>query len=84
VTQRLQIQFPGVRLQSADRTQLLGAPAIRLAFADVSDQPATEIVQYAGRTTAGRPFSVTTTVREPRTAPTAEQVRRFLASIAPV
>jgi hypothetical protein len=83
VTQKLQSQFPGLRLESADRTQLLGAPAIRLAFADVSDQPATEIVQYAGRTTAGRPFSVTTTVREPRTAPTTEQVRRFLDSIEP-
>jgi hypothetical protein len=83
VTQRLQSQFPGLRLESADRTQLLGAAAIRLAFADVSDQPAVEIVQYAGRTTTGRPFSVTTTVREPRTAPMPEELRRFLDSIEP-
>ena len=87
-TDKAQVEIPspmGGRVEKIHvepgQTVKVGAPLV--TFADVSDQPAVEIVQYAGRTTTGRPFSVTTTVREPRTAPTPEELRRFLDSIEP-
>jgi hypothetical protein len=83
VTERLREQYPGVELEEAARTQLADAPAFRLQFVDPDEVPPIRIQQYAGRTTTGRPLTVTITVREPRTAPTPQQLRDFITSIAP-
>jgi hypothetical protein len=83
VTEGLRAQYPGVELEEAARTQLADAPAYRLQFVDPDEVPPIRIQQYAGRTTTGRPLTVTITVREPRTAPTPQQLREFIGSIAP-
>jgi len=83
VTTRLRAEHPGVELEEAARTRLAGAPALRLRLVDPGEVPPLRIEQYAGRTTTGRPLTVTITVREPRTAPTPEELREFLASVAP-
>ena len=53
------------------------------AFRDPDPSPPTSIEQYFGRTTAGRPLTITVTVREPRTAPSDATLRRFVASVLP-
>jgi hypothetical protein len=83
VAERLREQYPGVELEEAARTQLADAPAFRLQFVDADEVPPIRIQQYAGRTTTGRPLTVTITVREPRTAPTPQQLRDFITSITP-
>jgi hypothetical protein len=83
VTERLREQYPGVELEEAARTQLADAPAFRLQLVDADEVPPIRIQQYAGRTTTGRPLTVNITVREPRTAPTPQQLRDFITSIAP-
>jgi hypothetical protein len=81
VTERLVVRFPGLRLESAERTTLADSPAYRISLSDGSTEPPTRILQVVGRTTSGRPLSVTFTVREPRTAPTDAETKEFLASI---
>lgn len=83
LTERLREQLPGVRLDEASRTRLAGAPAFRFAFHDREATPSTRIEQYVGRTTTGRPLTVTVTIREPRTAPTAAELRDFVLSLDP-
>ena len=77
----LRPQFPGVRLQTAEQTKLLGGPAFHLRLTVSDEVPAIRIEQYVGTTTSGRTLTVTVTVREPRTAPGASQIREFLSSI---
>jgi hypothetical protein len=81
VTTRLVERFPDIRLESADRTRLADAAAYRIELADGTSDPPTRIVQVVGRTTSGRPLTVTMTIREPRTAPSAREFDDFLASI---
>lgn len=83
VTTRLREEYPGIELEEAARTRLADAPALRLQLVDADAVPPIRIQQYAGRTTTGRPLTVSITVREPRTAPTPQQLRDFIASIAP-
>jgi hypothetical protein len=81
VTERLRERFDGIRLEVARRTDLAGAPALYLQFSDTGTLPSTRIVQVVGQTTTGRPLTVTETIREPRTAPTDEELRDFLESL---
>jgi len=81
VTSRLRDEFPGIRLEAADNTELAGGPALRLQFADIGHTPPIELEQFLGRTTAGELLVVTITIREPRTAPTARELREFRDSI---
>jgi hypothetical protein len=83
LTEALRNQLPGVRLETAGRARLADAPGFHFAFRDPDATPATRIEQYVGRTTTGRPLTVTVTIREPRTAPTQQQVRDFVASLDP-
>jgi hypothetical protein len=80
-TEELTAEHPNFRLVSATETRLADAPAFRLEFVDSSVQPAERLVEVVGRTTNGRPLIVVMTVREPRTAPSDEELARFLASI---
>jgi hypothetical protein len=80
LTERLREDLPAVRLEEAGRAQIAGAPGLRFAFVEPGI-PETRIEQYVGRTTAGRPLTITVTVREPRTAPTAAELQQFLASV---
>jgi hypothetical protein len=79
-TEDLTAQHPNFRLVFASETRLADAPAFRLEFVDSSVLPAERLVEVAGRTASGRPLIVVMTVREPRTAPTDEELQRFLAS----
>jgi hypothetical protein len=83
LTETLRAQLPGVRLESAARSRLADAPAFRFTFRDPDATPTTRIHQYVGRTTSGRPLTVTVTVREPRTAPTPRQLNEFVGSLDP-
>jgi hypothetical protein len=83
LTETLRAQLPGVRLESAARSRLADAPAFRFTFRDPDATPPTRIDQYVGRTTSGRPLTVTVTVREPRTAPSARQLNEFVGSLDP-
>jgi hypothetical protein len=80
LTERLRGELPDIRLEEAGRAQIAGAPGLRFTFVDPTI-PQTRIEQYVGRTTAGRPLTITVTVREPRTAPNAAELDEFLASI---
>lgn len=80
LTERLREELPEVRLEEAGRAQIAGAPGLRFTFVDPT-VPETRIEQYVGRTTAGRPLTITVTVREPRTAPTAAELQEFLVSV---
>jgi catechol 2,3-dioxygenase-like lactoylglutathione lyase family enzyme len=84
LTETLREELPGVRLELAERTRLADAPAFRFAFRDPDATPPTRIEQYVGRTTSGRPLTVTVTVREPRTAPTEAELSTFVESLDPV
>ena len=81
VTPLLQEDFPFMRLAAAENTELAGGPALRLQFQDVTERPPIRLEQFLGRTTAGKLLTVTITTREPRTAPTARELREFLDSI---
>jgi hypothetical protein len=83
LTETLRQQLPGVRLDTAARTRLADAPGFRFAFRDPDATPSTRIEQYVGRTTSGRPLTVTVTIREPRTAPTELELRDFVRSLDP-
>ncbi len=83
LTETLRAQLPGVRLESAERSRIADAPAFRFTFRDPDATPPTRIDQYVGRTTSGRPLTVTVTVREPRTAPTAKELSDFVGSLDP-
>jgi hypothetical protein len=80
LTERLREELPDVRLEEAGRSQIADAPGLRFTFVDPT-VPETRIEQYVGRTTAGRPLTITVTVREPRTAPTSAELDTFLASV---
>ena len=82
VTERLVARFPDIRLESAERTTLADSPAYRIELADGTTAPPTQIVQVVGRTTSGRPLTVTLTIREPRTAPSDSVFEEFLDSIS--
>lgn len=81
LTDTLRQSLPGVRLDTAARTRVAGAPGFRFDFRDPDATPATRIQQYVGRTADGRPLTVTVTVREPRTAPPEKELRELLASL---
>jgi hypothetical protein len=83
LTETLRRKLPGVRLESAERAPLARAPGFHFAFRDPDSTPSTRIEQYVGRTTSGRPLTVTVTIREPRTAPTPKELRDFVASLNP-
>jgi hypothetical protein len=83
LTETLRSRLPGVRLEAAARARLAEAPGFHFAFRDPDSTPSTRIEQYVGRTTSGRPLTVTVTIREPRTAPTPEELRDFVASLDP-
>jgi hypothetical protein len=83
LTESLRVQLPGVRLDEATRTRLADAPGLRFVFRDPGATPPTRIEQYVGQTTSGRPLTVTVTIRETRTAPSARQLRAFVASLDP-
>ncbi len=80
LTEKLQQELPAVRLQEAGRTRIAGAAGLRFRFIDPT-VPETRIDQYVGRTTAGRPLTITVTEREPRTAPSPASVQQFLDSV---
>ena len=80
LTERLREELPDVRLEEASRAQIADAPGLRFTFVDPT-VPETRIEQYVGRTTAGRPLTITVTVREPRTAPTSAELDALLASV---
>ena len=81
VTTRLVERFPDIRLEVAERTRLADSAAYRIELADGTSDPPTRVVQVVGRTTNGRPLTVTMTIREPRTAPSAREFDEFLESI---
>ena len=81
LTEKLRTELPGVELQLAERARVAGAPALRFTFRDFGSGSPTRIEQWVGRTTAGRPLTITVTVREPRTAPTATELDEFVASV---
>jgi hypothetical protein len=83
LTETMRRQLPGVRLESASRARLANAPGLHFAFRDPESTPPTRIEQYVGRTTTGRPLTATVTIREPRTAPTPDELREFIASLGP-
>gem|GEM_PF-2595925 len=83
LTQRLRDELPDIRLEEAGRAPLAGAPGLRFTFVEPG-VPRTRIEQFVGRTTAGRPLTITVTVREPRTAPTATELRGLLASLTAI
>ena len=83
LTETLRAQLPGVRLDAASRARLAHAPGFHFAFRDSDSTPSTRIEQYVGRTTSGRPLTVTVTIREPRSAPTPQELRDFVASVDP-
>jgi hypothetical protein len=83
LTEKLRTELGSVELVNASRAQLAGAPALHFAFRDPDTSPATTIEQYVGRTTAGRPLTITITVREPRTAPTDAELRKLVESVVP-
>lgn len=81
VTGRLLERFPEIRLEAAVQTRLAHSTAYALRLSDGTSSPPTRIAQVVGRTTAGRPLTVTVTIREPRTAPNAHELQKFLDSI---
>jgi hypothetical protein len=81
-TAQVVAEHPSFRLESATRTMLAGGPAFRFELVDPTDDPVTRIVQVIGSTESGRLLIVTATTREPRTAPTTKELRRFLKSIS--
>ena len=83
LTEKLRTELPGVQLELAERSKLAGAPALRFSFRDSSAAHPTRIDQWVGRTTAGRPLTITVTVREPRTAPSESDLAAFVASVEP-
>jgi hypothetical protein len=82
LTQKLRAELPGVELRLAERARVADAPALRFTFRDSGSGTPTRIEQWVGRTAAGRPLTITVTVREPRTAPTDLELRDFVASVA--
>jgi hypothetical protein len=82
VTERLVTRFSDIRLESAERTRLADSLAYRIELADGTTSTPTTVVQVVGRTTSGRPLTVTMTIREPRTAPSARVFEDFLDSIS--
>ncbi|MFO7591484.1 MAG: DUF2510 domain-containing protein [Acidimicrobiia bacterium] len=81
LTQKLRTELPGVELRLAERAQVAGATALRFTFRDSGSGSPTRIEQWVGRTTAGRPLTITVTVREPRTAPSADELAEFIDSV---
>ena len=84
LTEKLRTEIGSVELVSASRSRIANAPALHFVFEDADTSPPTVIEQYVGRTTAGRPLTITITIREPRTAPTSAELRRFVDSIAAI
>lgn len=80
-TEDLIAEHPNFRLVFATEARLAGAPAFRLEFVDSTTKPTKRLVEVVGRTTNGRPLIAVMTVREPRAAPSDEELQRFLASI---
>ncbi len=83
LTEKLRGDLPGIELVSASEAHLAGAPALHFTFRDPDASPPATIEQYVGRTTAGRPLTITITIREPRTAPSDAELRDFVASVTP-
>ena len=83
LTEKLRTELPGVELQLAQQSRVAGAPALRFTFRDSTARSPTRIEQWVGRTTAGRPLTITVTVREPRTAPTDTELAEFVDSVTP-
>ena len=81
LTEKLRTELPGVELRLAERARVAGAPALRFSFRDSGAGSPTRIDQWVGRTTAGRPLTITVTIREPRTAPTDEELAEFVDSV---
>lgn len=81
LTQKLRTELPGVELRLAERSRVAGATALRFTFRDSGSGSPTRIEQWVGRTTAGRPLTITVTVREPRTAPTTAVLAEFVDSV---
>jgi hypothetical protein len=77
----LRPQFPGITLKTSGATTLAGEPAVQLTFTDPSTNPPTGIEQVVGRTTDGRPLTVTLQGPDPRSAPSDVDLHAFLASI---
>jgi hypothetical protein len=80
-TERVVAELSDFRLVSAEQTRLAGGPAFRLELVDTTTEPVKRIIEYVGTTASGRPLYVIVTIREPRTAPTDDELRRFLESI---
>lgn len=81
LTEKLRTELPGVELALAEQSRVAGAPALRFTFRDSAARSPTRIDQWVGRTTAGRPLTITVTVREPRTAPTDAELADFVESV---
>lgn len=81
LTEKLRTELPDVELRLAERARVAGAPALRFSFRDSGSGSPTRIDQWVGRTTAGRPLTVTVTIREPRTAPTDAELAEFVDSV---
>jgi hypothetical protein len=84
VTPALRAQFPGIRLERAGRTTVAGGPGYELEFVDVNHTPRIRVRQIVGTTTSGDQLLVNVTIREPRTAPTDDELRDFVRSIRSV
>ncbi len=83
LTEKLRVDLPDIELVSASEAHLAGAPALHFTFRDPDASPPTTIEQYVGRTTAGRPLTITITIREPRTAPSGAELRDFVKAVTP-
>ena len=81
LTEKLRTELPGVELLLAERDRVAGAPALRFTFRDSGSGSPTRIEQWVGRTTAGRPLTITVTEREPRTAPSDVDLAEFVDSV---
>ncbi|MEX0949489.1 MAG: DUF2510 domain-containing protein [Acidimicrobiia bacterium] len=80
-TEQVVAELADFRMVSAEQTRLASGPAFRLELVDTTTEPVKRIIEYVGTTDSGRPLYVIVTVREPRTAPTEAELRRFLESI---
>jgi hypothetical protein len=80
-TEQVVAELSDFRLVAATQTRLAGGPAFRLELVDTTVEPVKRIINYVGTTASRRPLYVIVTLREPRTAPTDDELRRLLASI---
>jgi hypothetical protein len=68
-------------LKTSGDTGLAGGPAVVLTFLDPSTNPPTSLEQVVGRTSDGRPLTVTVESPDRPHAPSDADVHAFLTSV---